>query len=195
MAYARHADRIWIVNVGDLKPKEIPISHFFDIGYDAERWTPDTTTEWIEAWIAREFGTEHSEHITSLMTRYGMYAARRKFELVEAWVYSVLNYNEAEAVLSQWMKLEEDAQMVYDALDEDYQPAFFQMILHPIIGGRIVHEIYITAARNNLYAWQKRNSANAMIDRGRALLYDDANLTVRWDEMLDGKWEHMIDRE
>ncbi len=37
MAYARGADRIWIVNVGDLKPLEIPINHFFDMAYDAER--------------------------------------------------------------------------------------------------------------------------------------------------------------
>lgn len=195
LAYAHHADRIWIVNVGDLKPLEIPISHFLDLAYDAKKWDVDSTEDWIKAWIGREFGTEHVDDIASIMIRYGMYAARRKYELVEARIYSVLNYNEAEAVLDQWNTLEEDAQKVYDNLDEEYQPAFFQMILHPAKAGRILHEIYITAATNNLYAWQKRNAANDVIDHARDLLHDDANLTEEWDEVLDGKWKHMMDRE
>lgn len=194
MAYARQADRIWIVNVGDLKPLEIPISHFLDLAYDADNWDVDSTEHWIKAWIGREFGTDHVDDIASIMIRYGMYAARRKYELVEARIYSVLNYNEAEAVLDQWNTLEDDAQKVYDDLDSEYQPAFFQMILHPAKAGRILHEIYITAATNNLYAWQKRFSANDRIDHARALLYADANLTGEWDEVLDGKWKHMMDQ-
>ena len=195
LAYARKADRIWIVNVGDLKPLEIPISHFLDLAYDADTWDVDSTEDWIKAWIGREFGEDHVDHIASIMTRYGMYAARRKYELVEARIYSVINYNEAESVLEQWNTLEKDAQKVYDDLDADYQAPFFQMILHPVTAGRILHEIYITAAMNNLYAWQKRSAANDMIDHARALLYDDANLTMRWDDMLDGKWAHMLDRK
>jgi hypothetical protein len=69
------------------------------------------------------------------------------------------------------------------------------MVLHPVTGGRIVTEIYTMAGWNGLYAWQKRNAANAMIDQARALLDDDSELTDRWDEMLDGKWEHMLDRK
>lgn len=195
MAYSRQADRIWIVNVGDLKPLEIPISHFMDLAYDADRWGVDDTGDWIKAWVGREFGHKYTDEITSIMTRYGMYAARRKYELVEARIYSVLNYNEAEAVFAQWTALLDDAQGVYDRLGADYQAAFFQMILHPIMGGTILHDVYITAAKNNLYAWQKRNAANAMIDKSRGLLYDDANLTMRWNKMLDGKWAHMLDRE
>ena len=195
LAYARKADRIWIVNVGDLKPLEIPISHFFDLAYDAERWGPDSTEEWVTAWAVREFGTEHADHIASIMTRYGMYAARRKYELVDERTYSVINYNEAEAVLDEWKILEKDAQRVHDALPEAVQPAFFQMILHPARGGRILHEIYITSAKNKLYALQKRNAANHLIDRARELLDADADLTGEWDDMLDGKWIHMLDRK
>ncbi|KEY64611.1 hypothetical protein S7711_02816 [Stachybotrys chartarum IBT 7711] len=196
MAYQRGADRIWIVNVGDLKPLEIPISHFFDLAYDQRRWGGvDSTQDWLRAWVGREFGPGHVDAIASVLTRYGMYAARRKFELVEASTYSVLNYNEADTVLAQWVALERDARRVYEGLAREYRPAFFQMVLHPVTGGRILTEIYTTAAKNNLYAWQKRNSANDMIDRARALLEDDSELTDRWDELLDGKWAHMLDRK
>lgn len=194
MAYARQADRIWIVNVGDLKPLEIPISHFLDLGYDAERWGADSTGEWVRAWAAREFGTAQANDIASIMNRYAMYAARRKYELVGASTYSVINYNEADTVLDQWKTLEDDAQRVHRQLSKDRQSAFFQMVLHPATAGRIVHEIYISAAKNSLYAGQKRNAANTMVDKSRELLDADADLMMQWDEMLNGKWVHMLDR-
>lgn len=198
LAYARGADRIWVVNVGDLKPLEIPISHFLDMAYDAERWGIDSTSDWVLAWAQREFGGDHAEHIASVVGRYGKYAARRKYELVDASTYSVINYNEADAVLEQWARLEDDAQFVYDAFpddDEGLRAAYFQMVLHPVRAGKLLHEIYVASAKNSLYAGQKRNSANEVADRVRELGDDDADLTIEWDEMLDGKWAHMLDRE
>ncbi|PKS08284.1 hypothetical protein jhhlp_005228 [Lomentospora prolificans] len=194
LAKSRGADRIWIVNVGDLKPLEIPITHYLDLAYDTDKWHIDSASEWLEAWATREFGAEVAKDIANIMTRYGLYAARRKYELLEPHVYSVINYYEAESVLAQWADLRRDAQSVYDKLDAEYQPAYFQMILHPIRGGEIVHQINIAAARNALYAGQKRNSANDMISYGVDLLLADANLTQEWDELLDGKWAHMMDQ-
>ncbi|PVF93161.1 hypothetical protein CPB86DRAFT_130804 [Serendipita vermifera] len=37
LAYERQARKIWIANVGDLKPLEIPITHFFDMAYNIRR--------------------------------------------------------------------------------------------------------------------------------------------------------------
>lgn len=196
LAYARGADRIWIVNVGDLKPLELPLSHFFDMAYDADRWGGvDDTADWLAAWAAREFGSYRAGDIVDILTRYGMYAARRKYELVEPYVYSVVNYNEADAVLAQWDELASDAQAVHDALDEDYRAAFFEMVLHPILGGQIVHKVHIGAEKNTVYANQHRNSANDLAYQVLADFNADANLTAQWDALLDGKWEHMLDRE
>src|SRR3569833_1408984 len=195
MAYARGADRIWVVNVGDLKPLEVPINHFLDMAYDARRWGPDSTQDWAAAWAAREFRSGAAADIADIMMKFAMYANRRKFELVEPQVYSVINYNEADAILGQWAKLAGQAEAVYDKLDSADQPAFFQMVLHPILAGQIVHKIYIGAAKNQLYAGQKRNSANDMISSVLQSSNDDANLTIRWDQMLDGKWKHMMDRK
>jgi hypothetical protein len=192
LAYARGADRIWIVNVGDMKTLEIPISHFFDMGYDAEKWGVDNTAEWATAWATREFGPTYASNISEIMQTFGMYAARRKFELVEPQTYSVLNYNEADAVLEQWAVLVEKTQAIYDKLDADTQPAFFETILHPVLGGEIIHRIYVGAAKNIMYAQQKRNSANDMINYVLSASNDDANLTVRWNQLLGGKWEHMM---
>jgi glycosyl hydrolase family 115 (putative glucuronidase) len=195
LAYARKADRIWIVNVGDLKPLEIPISHFFDMAYDAEQWGVDSVGDWAEAWASREFGATYAANISDIVQRYGMYANRRKFELVEPQTYSVINYNEAGAVLEQWAVLVNLTQAVYDKLDADTQPAFFEMVLHPVLAGETFHRIQVGAAKNSLYAGQKRNSANDVIASVLAASNDDANLTIRWNNLLNGKWAHMMDRE
>ncbi|KAK8058078.1 immunoglobulin I-set domain-containing protein [Apiospora phragmitis] len=197
LAYAHGADRIWIVNVGDLKPLELPLSHFLDMAYDAERWGVDAVGDWLSAWAAREFGStdQHvAEDIADIMTRFGMYAARRKFELVEPHVYSVVNYNEADAVLAQWARLAADAQSVYDGLDEGSKAAYFEMVLHPILGGEIVHKVHIGAAKNSVYANQRRNSANDLMREVMSDLDADGELTGRWDDLLDGKWANIMDQ-
>nr|OQO23031.1 hypothetical protein B0A51_08776 [Rachicladosporium sp. CCFEE 5018] len=43
LAYERDARRIWVVNVGDLKPLELPISHFLDLAYDIDLWDENST--------------------------------------------------------------------------------------------------------------------------------------------------------
>ncbi|KAK4187492.1 hypothetical protein QBC35DRAFT_233302 [Podospora australis] len=194
LSAARGADRIWIVNVGDMKALEVPINHYFDLAYDYNRWTVDSTRDWAKAYATREFGPKHAEHIADIMMKYGMYAGRRKFELIEPWVYSMINYNEADAILEQWAELHAEAQVIYDDIPAEQQPTFFQTILHPILAGEIVNKIQIGGARNALYSGQKRNSANRVISEVLSLSSDDANLTRRWDALLDGKWEHFMDQ-
>jgi hypothetical protein len=195
LAFARQADRIWILNLGDIKPLEIPISHFLDIAYDAPKWTYDSIPDWLSQWATLSFDANHADAIVSVLERYGMYAVRRKYELMDPSFYSVINYNEADAVLAQWQQLAEDAQSIYDDLDDEYQPAFYQMILQPVLGGQVVYQIYINAAKNQQYVEQKRTSAN---DKATDVLHafkKDAKLTRRYHELLDGKWNHMLDRE
>ncbi|KAI1328965.1 glycoside hydrolase family 115 protein [Xylariaceae sp. FL0255] len=194
LAYSHDADRIWMLNVGDLKPLEIPISHFLDMAYDAEKWGVNNVSDWTTAWATREFGSKFAANITDIMDRYGMYAARRKYELVEAYVYSVVNYNEGDAILQQWQTLVDDTQAVYDKLDEKHQAAFFEMILHPVLGGQIIHEVYINAEKNIIWANQHRNSANDLISDVLATFKADGELTARWDALLGGKWRKMLDQ-
>ncbi|KAI1338740.1 glycoside hydrolase family 115 protein [Xylariaceae sp. FL0016] len=194
LAYTHGADRIWIVNVGDLKPLEIPISHFMDMAYDIDSWGVDNTSDWTLAWATREFGSEYATDISDIMTRYGLYAARRKYELVEPYVYSVINYNEGDAILQQWEILSEDAQGIYEKLDDSRKAAFFEMVLHPILGGQIVHQVHIGAEKNMVYANQHRNSANDKISEVLASFNADGNLTATWDKLLGGKWMRMLDQ-
>jgi len=194
LTYARQADRIWIVNVGDLKPLEIPISHYFDLAYDTNRWGYDSVPEWLKLWAAREFGPEQADAISSVVDRYGTYAARRKYELIGPETFSVNNYNEADAVVAQWAALGKDAQAIYDKLDAAAQPAFYQMVLQPVLGGGVVTQIHVATGKNIHYAEQKRNWANDVAQKVLDLFKEDHVLTKRYHDLLDGKWNHILDQ-
>jgi hypothetical protein len=194
MAYARQADRIWILNVGDLKPLEIPINHFLDLAYDAPQWGYDSTPKWLRFWATREFGPKLANEISSVVDRYGMYAARRKYELLNPTIYSVINYNEADAVLAQWASLATDAQSIYNRLDADSQVPFYEMVLQPVLGGQVVTQIYIGAAKNIHFVEQKRNSANTVAQDVLDVFKQDHALTTRYHNLLNGKWNHILDQ-
>jgi hypothetical protein len=194
MAYERGADRIWVVNVGDLKGLEVPIGHFMDLAYDVPRWGLGGVSEWLELWAARDFGTDTAKDIAEVMDKYGMLAARRKYELLDPGVYSLINYGEADNVLQEWSNLSESASVIYTKLGAEFQPAFFELVLHPILAGLTVYQIHIGAGRNTLYIEQKRNAANSVAQGVLANFGLDHNLTQAYHSLLGGKWNHMMDQ-
>ncbi|KAF2122268.1 hypothetical protein BDV96DRAFT_482868 [Lophiotrema nucula] len=197
LAWQKNATNIWIVNIGDLKPLELPISHFLDMAYDMSQFTtPASTDPWLKAWATREFGEKVAGGTAEAMATYGKLIVRRKYELlnVTPFLYSTTNYDEAENVLNEWASLQDRAQALYDTLDETTQIAFFEMVLHPIMAGKIVQQVYINAARNKAYGTQKRMSANKLADDVKAAYAQDAVVQKRYHGLLNGKWNHMMDQ-
>ena len=155
---------------------------------------PNSTAWWLQQWAGREFGNEHADIISTVMMRYSNLAGKRKFELVEASTYSTINYDEGDSILAEWRDLSKDAQSVYDALADWTRPAFFEMVLHPILAGGNHYEIIIGSAKNQLYAFQGRNSANTIADHVLNRWQYDRTLKTWYDELLGGKWKHMMDQ-
>ena len=83
------ADRIWVVNVGDLKPMEFPIEFFLSLARTPERWDKDHLDDFTELWATREFGPEHAHEIAALMSAYTKFNGRRKPELVDPTTFSL----------------------------------------------------------------------------------------------------------
>ncbi|KAF2730931.1 hypothetical protein EJ04DRAFT_28389 [Polyplosphaeria fusca] len=194
MAHARDADRLWIVNVGDIKPYEIPLSHFFDLAYDIDLWDETSTPKWLQAWAARTFDDEHATAIADVIEKFSFLANMRKFEEVEPRSFSVLNYEEADKILAQWEDLAKKAQSLYDGLPASQQASFFEMILHPVLAGGNVVDIQVSGAKNHIYAGQGRNSANTYLQRVIDGMKKDHELTKTYHQLLNGKWNHMMDQ-
>ena len=96
LAYEYGADRIWIVNVGDLKPMEFPIEFFLELCVESEALADKRQlAQFTQLWAEREFGPEHAAEIADLVTKYTKYNARRKPELLDAETFSLIDYHEA----------------------------------------------------------------------------------------------------
>jgi hypothetical protein len=189
------ATRLWVVNVGDLKPMEFPIEFFLSMARNPERWGKDNLQEFTRLWAAREFGPEHAAEIADLMGGYTRLNGRRKPELLEPDTFSLLHFDEADRVFNEWKSLTAEAEKVNDELDAKYRPAFFELVLYPLKASAVVNELYITAGENRLYATEGRASANDLADQARALFAEDARLSDEYNhKLLDGKWDHMMDQ-
>jgi hypothetical protein len=195
LAYRYDANRIWIVNVGDLKPMEFPIEFFLTFALNPERWPPDSLIDYTRQWATREFGPEHAPEIAEIVAKYTKFNARRKPELLEPATYSLVNYREAETVVADYQRLSQQAEKLYDTMPAEKKDAFFQLVLYPVKACAVVNELYVTVARNRLYAVQGRASTNDLANRARELFRADAELSNYYNHKLaGGKWNHMMDQ-
>jgi len=189
------ATRMWIVNVGDLKPMEVPIEFFLAMAWHPQEWTAERMDGYLRHWAARDFGPEHAAEIAEMVALYAKYNGRRKPELLQPETYSLTNYREAETVASDWRALSARAKALEAKLPKAQRDAFFQLVLYPIEACAIVGELHYTVALNRLYAKQGRVEANAMARRARELFAADAAWTRRYNEELaGGKWRHFMDQ-
>ena len=194
LAHQYGADRIWVVNVGDLKPMEVPIEFFLTMAWDPGAMTKDTVANFTRQWATREFGVANAAGIADVVSKYAKYNGWRKPELVSPATYSLTNYEEAERVEATWTKLAKEAEAINEKLQPDQRAAYFELALHPAEACANLTELYIAAARNVLYAAQGRVSANAQAERVRALFARDQALSDEYNQLLDGKWDHMMDQ-
>jgi Glycosyl hydrolase family 115/Gylcosyl hydrolase family 115 C-terminal domain len=195
LAYRYGADRIWIVNVGDLKPMEFPMEFLLTFAWNPRQWPKERLQEYGRLWAEREFGPAHAADIADIVGRYTKYNGRRKPELLEPGTFSLVDYQEADTVLRDWKSIEGNAERISRALPTRSRDAFFELVLHPARACRIVNELYLTAAKNRLYAGQGRASANELAARTRELFKEDADLSAYYNHALaGGKWNHMMDQ-
>ena len=189
------ADRIWIVNVGDLKPMEFPMEFFLSLAWNPARWPKESIEEFTRLWATREFGPEHAEEIADIISKYTKYNGRRKPELLEPNTYSLVNYREADTVVSDFQAITTKAEEIYKKLPEDEKNAFYELVLHLTKASSVVNQLYVAAGKNQLYANQGRASTNEVAREARALFQKDAELSAYYNHTLaGGKWDHMMDQ-
>ena len=189
------ADRIWIVNVGHFKGYELPMEYFMSLAWDTNKWTNSNINEYTRLWVTREFGPEYANEITDILSKYTKFNGRRKIESLTPKTYSLVNYQEAENVVADFNKITTQAEAIYAKLPKEKRDAFYQIVLFPTKASALVNELYYTAARNNLYASQKRVSANAMAAQTRELFKQDTTLMNHYNQIYaDGRWNHFMDQ-
>ncbi|TFK36601.1 hypothetical protein BDQ12DRAFT_667737 [Crucibulum laeve] len=196
IAVEREATRLWILNVGDLKPYERETEFFISYGWNATRWSQNNLGDFVTAWAQREFdlSAASSAKVSQIVANLTRFNARRKPELLNSTTYSLINYREAETVAAQWAQLQDASTAIYNSLPSGTKPAFFQLVHHPILASSNIANMMLAAGQNNLRASQARYSVNSLADKVEQLFEKDYDIETQYHTLLDGKWTHMMDQ-
>jgi len=193
IAYEHGVDRIWIVNVGDLKPMEYPTSFFLDYAWNPQALTAQKLRDYPREWAALQFGEQEAASIGRFLTQYTQFNARRKPELLAPDTYSLVDFREAERVVSDYNTLAWQAEQVGKALPPQYRDAYFELVLYPIEACANLNELYVASGLNHWYASQGRAATNEEADHVAEWFARDADLTRQFHEDLaGGRWSHMM---
>ncbi|MDP2885792.1 MAG: glycosyl hydrolase 115 family protein [Ignavibacteria bacterium] len=195
LAYKYGVDRIWIVNVGDIKPMEFPTQFFLDYAWNPDKWPAERLPQYTRDWAEQQFGSRYAREIADIITKYTQYNSRRKPELLSPNTYSLTNYREAETVVAEYNTLAQKAQRISASLPVEYRDAFYQLVLHPVLACSNLNEMYVTIGKNNLYAKQGRAITNDLAEQALKLFAKDSAMSYYYNKtMASGKWNHMMDQ-
>ncbi|WP_148216873.1 glycosyl hydrolase 115 family protein [Phenylobacterium zucineum] len=199
LAWRRGARALWIVNVGDIKPMEFPLSFFMAQAWNPEAMTPEALAAYPEDWARRTFGPAQAAEIGELLTRYSKYAARRKPELIDARSFrlgegagEVLDGGEFGAMVAEWDALERDMLRVKARLPAAARDAYLQIVEHPVAAMANLYRLYYAVAWNRRLAAMNDRRANAFADQAEAAFARDQALTEAYHRANGGKWDGMM---
>ena len=199
LARARGAEALWIVNVGDIKPMEFPISFFLDMAWAPRAMTPAALAAYPREWAARTFGEAQAAEIGEILTRYSQYAARRKPELIDARSFAlgrataeVLEGGEFGRRVAEWAALEARVARVKATLRPEQLDAFFQLVEHPVLALANLYRLYEAVAWNHQLAAAGDARANVFADLAEAAFARDQSISDDYHARAGGKWAGMM---
>jgi hypothetical protein len=199
------ADRVWIGNVGDLKPCEIGMQWFLRIGWEGESLGPDQLDRYLVDFFTETFGPAHAPAIAGLMKEFYTLNYQRKPEHM-GWSTIYPNRPVENGELSPWHngdeiqrrldafdRLQTAAEAIGNDIPPDLQDAYFQLVLYPVRGAADMNGKHLHAQKSRLYAAQGRPSANLHAERARAAHARIQEATAYYNQTLArGKWNHMM---
>ncbi|OHE90903.1 hypothetical protein CORC01_13788 [Colletotrichum orchidophilum] len=191
-AHRRNAKQIWVFNVGDIKPMEVPLTFAMTLAWDINSIGAGDFANFYKTMAETNFGNDQSQHIASVWQRYDRLAALRRHEHIEPTTFSLIHYNEAEDVVNRWESLLQSAEKIYNQASEDQKAAIFETVLHPVKASTLFTKLQVTLGRNRLFARQRRNAANKFAREVLDLFDADYDLAEEFHALLGGKWDQIM---
>ena len=192
LAYENGIDRLWILNVGDLKPMEYPISQFMDMAWNPRKYDVNSITRHTRDWCAQQFGESQADEAARILNLICKYNGRCTPEMLNKNTYNLEN-GEWQEVVNQYLKIEADALRQYNSLPAAYHDAYRQIILFPIEMMSNLHQMYFAQAQNNALYKQGNPKANVWADECERLFKRDSLICDFYNhKMSGGKWNGMM---
>ena len=195
LAYDFGISRMWILNVGDLKPMEYPIQLFLDMAWNPEAFTPQNVTGHISRFFASVLGDSDEETIAEaadIFNRHCQYMARVTPEMLDSKTYN-LKTGEWRKVTDDFLRLETRALRLLDNIPADARDAYRQTVLFPVQAMANLYDMYYSQAMNLSLAAVGDPDANEWAQKVAACFRRDSLLCLHYNKvMAGGKWDGMM---
>lgn len=194
-AYETTADRLWVVNVGDIKPAEYHISLFMEMAYDIHQFNDKNIVEHHADFLSGIYGQQYRNDFLDISKVYHQLAFARKPEYIKntrSDAFSLYNYNELDNRVNEYTRIANKAKAIMNKLDETQYPSYFQLLYYPVKGSALFNQIWLGAQKVNDYASKKNVTANQL--RKNVIAYGDTlqKITDEYNSLLNGKWKYMM---
>jgi hypothetical protein len=193
-AYDYDANKVWILNVGDLKPAELDIEYFLNLAWNPHSWDGTNTYDLLEKQLAWDFSAARAPELTSIMAEYYRLNFQRKPESMVIGLTNTfsttLNADEARRRLEAWQKLSARAIAAGKDLPAASQDAFFELIGYPVEAAAMMNQKCL--ALDEYYTGTNQDRA-ARLDEARSAQAEIDRLTDAYNNQLaGGKWRYMM---
>ena len=181
LTYSYGVDKLWILNVGDLKPMEYPITLFMNMAWNPERYAAGNLLEYTRAFCAQQFGEEQADEAMRILNLYCKYNGRVTPEMLDKDTYHLAS-GEWRQVADEYVKLEAEALRQYLILEAAYRDAYRQLILFPVQAMANLYEMYYAQAMNHKLYQENNPQANEWADKVEKAFRRDAELCREYNE-------------
>lgn len=192
LTYQYGVDKLWVLNVGDLKPMEYPITFFMDFAWNPKRYDASNLLEHPRKFCAQQFGESQADEAARILNLYSQYAGRVTAEMLDASTYNI-ETGEFKQVCDEFVRLEADALRQYLSLPENARDAYRQLLLFPIQALANIYDMYYAQAMNHKLYAEGNPEANVWADRVEQCFKRDSILCRGYNkEIAGGKWDGMM---
>ena len=196
LAYDYGIQRMWILNVGDLKPMEYPIQLFMDMAWNPKEYTQQNVTDHTRAFFSTVLGGNTAESTVAeaadIYNTNCQYMARVTPEMLDARTYNVQT-GEWKRVRDDYLTLENRVLRLWDEVPAASRDAFRQILLFPVQAMANLYDMYYSQAMNQFAAKAGLPDANKWADKVDKCFRRDAQLCQYYNKvMAGGKWDGMM---
>ena len=190
LAYNGGIQKLWILNVGDLKPMEYPIQLFMDMAWNPTKYNVDNLLDHPKAFCAESLGEDQAEEAAQILNLVSKYNGRITSEMLDARTYTT---DEFAQVVGEYQALETRALRQFITLKPECRDAYRQIILFPVQAMGNIYEMYYAQAMNHKLAALGDPEANCWAERCRQAFKRDSLLDLQYNkEIAGGKWDGMM---
>jgi len=194
LTYNYGVDKLWMLNVGHLKPNEYPIDFFLRMAWNPTKYNEKNLTQYSLDFCARQFGELQANEAAQIISTYCKYNSRITPEMLNDTTYNLEN-GEFKMVRDEYMALEALALRQFLTLRNEYHDAYKQLVLYPVQAMANLYDMYYSLAMNKKLASEKDSAANFWAGRVAYCFNRDAELSADYNHNIaNGKWNHMMDQ-